>query len=106
MANEVLCIITDILPITLVEDHSCIGAFFDKVLEVLTAEGRVSTEESVGDYTKRPHIYSFAVAFLQHNFGCCVAKGASHGCENFVFRVKHFGNSKISQDKIRVRCRS
>lgn len=51
MANEILCVVTDILPIPLVEDDSSIIAFFDEVLEVLATERRVSTEKSIGDHT-------------------------------------------------------
>ena len=85
MANEILCVVTDILPIPLVEDDSGIVAFFDEVLEVLATEWRVSTEKSIGDHTQGPHIYWFAMALLEHDLGCCIAKRTSHGCEDFVF---------------------
>lgn len=85
MANEILCIITDILPIPLVEYDSSAGAFFNKVLEVFATERRVSAEKGVGDHTKGPHIHWFAMAFLEHDLGRCIAKRTGHGCENFVF---------------------
>ena len=85
MANEVLCILADILPIPLVEDDSGVGAFFDKVLEIFATERRVSTEESIGDNAKGPHIHWLAVAFLEHDLRSCIAKGTGHSCENFVF---------------------
>jgi hypothetical protein len=106
MTNEILCIITDILPIPLVEDDSSVGAFFDEVLEVLATERRVSTEKSIGNHTKGPHVDWFAVAFLKHDLGCSITKGTGHCCENFVFRVKHFGDSKIGENEVGVRGRS
>jgi hypothetical protein len=85
MTNEVLCVLTDILPIPLVENDSCVGALFNEVLEVLATEWGVSAEKSVGNHAKRPHINRFAVTFLEHDFWCCITKRASHGCENFIF---------------------
>jgi hypothetical protein len=105
MADEILCIITDILPIPFVEDDSSIGALFDEVLEILATERRVSTEKGICYNTEGPHIHWLAVAFLEHYLGRCIAKRPGHGCENFVFRVEHFGNAKISENEIRMRIR-
>jgi hypothetical protein len=102
MADEILRIITNILPRPLVEDNSSIGAFFNEVLEVLATERRISTEKSIRDHAEGPHIHRFSVTFLEHDFRCCIAKRTGHGGENFVFRVEHFGNSKISENEIRV----
>lgn len=43
MTNEVLGIVTNILPVSLVEDDSGIAALVDEILEVLAAERGVAT---------------------------------------------------------------
>ena len=85
MSNEVLRVITDVLPVSLMENDSGIAAFINKILQVLTSERRISAEKSVGDNAKRPHIYWLSVTLLQHDFWGCVSERPSHGCEDFVF---------------------
>jgi hypothetical protein len=100
MSNEILGIVTDILPIPLVENDPSVTALLDEILKVLTAERRVSAKKCVGDDTHRPHIYGLSMTFLQHNLGSGITKGSSHCREHFVFRIQHFCNSKIGKDKV------
>ena len=74
MLNKVLRIVTDILPVSLMENDSGVAAFIDEILQVVASERRVSAEESVSDDTEGPHIYWLSVTFLQHDFWCGVAK--------------------------------
>lgn len=103
MTNKVLCIITDILPVPLMENDSRITALIDQILQILTSERRITAEKRVGDDAKRPHINGLSVTLLQHHFWGCVAEGASHCSENFVFGVKHLCDTEISKHEIRVR---
>jgi hypothetical protein len=64
LQNEVLGIVADILPVPLVEHNLGAAALIDEVLEILGAEGRVATEQGVGNDTERPHIDGLAVALL------------------------------------------
>ena len=74
MSNEVLRIITDILPVSLMENDSGIATFINEILQVLASERRISAEKSVGDNAERPHIYWLSVALLQHDFWGCVSE--------------------------------
>lgn len=74
MSNEIFCIITDILPILLMENDPGIAAFVDEILEVFAAERGVTAEEGVSDDTERPHIYWLSMTLLEHDFGSGVAK--------------------------------
>jgi len=74
VTDEVLGIITDVLPVPLVEDYSGVAALVDKVLEILATERRVTAEQGICDHTERPHIYWLSVTLLHHYFWCSVAK--------------------------------
>jgi hypothetical protein len=103
MPNEVFRVITNILPISLVENDSGIAALIDKVLEVLASERGVAAKESVCDYAERPHINRLSVALLQHDFWGGITKRPSHCCEDFVFRVQHLCDAEISKYEVGLR---
>lgn len=102
MTNEVLCIVTDILPVSLMENDFGVGALLDQILKVLATERRVTAQKGVGDYAQGPHVYWLSVTLLQHNFRGGISKGASHGGEYFIAGVEHLGDTKISKDKVGV----
>jgi hypothetical protein len=85
-----------------VEDDSAVLGLFNQVGQVLAAERRVTTEKSVGDDTEGPHVDRLAMSLLEHDLGCCVAKGAGHGFENAVGAVEMLGDSKIGEYESRV----
>lgn len=100
--DEVLGLLTDILPVAFVEDNSAVLGLFDQVCQVFAAERRVTAEKGVGNDTKRPHIDRLAMSLLEHDFGCCVTKGTSHGLENAVRAVEMFGDAKVCEYQSRV----
>lgn len=85
--DKVLCISTDILPVSLVEHNAAPCALIKKILQVLASEGRVATEQGVGNDAHRPHVYGLSVAFLGHHFGGRITKRSSHSLECFVLAV-------------------
>lgn len=68
MSNEVLRIVTHVLPVAFVEYDFSVTALVDQILQVLATERRVSAKQRIGDDAKRPHIDRLRVAFLQHDF--------------------------------------
>lgn len=102
MQDEVFCIVADVLPVSLVEDNRVLSALPDKVLEVLTAERRVTTEQSVSDNTHGPHIHRLSMTFLAHHLGGSITERASHGLERLALSVEHLGNTEVGQDKVRI----
>ena len=74
ITNKVLRIITNILPVSLMENDSGIAAFIDEILEILASERRISAEESVGNDSKGPHVYWLSMTLLQHDLWGCVSK--------------------------------
>lgn len=72
--DEVLGVVTDFGPVPWVENDLFVTALLDEIAHGFAAEGRVTTEKSVGDDTERPHVYRFAVTFLFHNLWRSVAK--------------------------------
>lgn len=102
MANEVLRIITDVLPVSLMEDNCCIAALFNQVLKALASEGRITAKQSVGNDAEGPHIDRLSVTFLQHHFWSCVAEGSCHCGEDFVLGVQHFCNTEIGENEVGV----
>ena len=81
------------------EDNTATSAFFDEISYVLAPEGRVAAKKCVGDDAKGPHVDRLAMALFEHNLGCCITERASHGRQHTIRRVKHFGNTKICEDK-------
>jgi hypothetical protein len=84
-----------------VEDDLFVAALFDQFAHVLTAEWRVSAQQSVGDDAEGPQVDWFAMSLLLHDFWGCVAKGASH-CGEYFVGVEHFGDAEIGEDQFRV----
>ena len=102
LADKVLGVLADFLPVPFVEDDSAVAALLDEVRETLAAERRVSTQKRVGDDSKRPHVNSLSMALLQHHLGRGVSERASHGVQHGVLRVKHLSNSEVGQHERRV----
>ena len=84
------------------EDDTTILAFLDQICEVFRPEWRVTAKQCVGDDSHGPHVNRLAMSLLQHNFRCRVTKGASHSSQHLVLRVKHLGDTKVSQYERRV----
>ena len=82
------------------EDDLCARALLDQILEVLTAEWRVSAEKRVGDNAEGPHVDWLAMALLEHDFWGGVAKGAGHGGEDLVLGVEHLGDTEVGEDEV------
>lgn len=74
LQDEVLGVVANVLPVPLVEHHVASGALVDQVLEVLGAERRVATKQSVGNDAQRPHVHGLAVALLKHHLGCRITE--------------------------------
>lgn len=104
--DKVLCISTDILPVSLVEHNAAPCALIKKILQVLASEGRVAAEQGVGNDAHRPHVHGLSVAFLGHHFGGCITKRSSHGLQCLVLAIQRLGNTKVSQYEIRIVVRS
>lgn len=100
-SNKVLGIVTDVLPVSLVENDSALRALGQQVLQVFTAEGRVAAQQRVGDDAHGPHVDGLAVALAVHNFRGGVAKRAGHGVERLFFAIEGLGDTKIGQNQIR-----
>ena len=97
-----LSIIANILPIPLMEDDLGTATLFDQILQVLTAEWRISAEEGVGDDSQGPHVDRLSVALLEHDFWGGVAEGTGHGGEDFIFGVKHLGDTEVGEHEVRL----
>jgi hypothetical protein len=80
-----------------VEDDSSVLGLFNQIGQVLAAERRVTAEKSVGDDAEGPHVDGLAMSLLEHDLGCGIAKGASHGFENAVGAVEMLGDSKVGE---------
>lgn len=100
--DEVLRILADLLPISLVEDNTAVLTLLDQVCQALTTEGGVSAEQSVGNDAHGPHVNRLAVSTLQHDLGGGITEGTSHGRELLVGRVEHLRNTEICEYERRI----
>jgi hypothetical protein len=72
--DEVLRIVTNILPVFRMEDDLLIAALLDELRHGFAAEWRIAAEKGVGDDTERPHIHRLAMALLLHDLWRSIAK--------------------------------
>jgi hypothetical protein len=86
-----------------VENDPTVLALLDQIGQVLRPEGRVTAQQCVGNDTHGPHVYGLPVSLFEHDLRGGVAKRACHGGEDFVFRIKHFGDAKVGEHEGRVR---
>jgi hypothetical protein len=100
--NEVLGVLGDALPVALVEDDTARPALLDQVGQVLGAEGRITTQEGVGNNAERPHVDSLAVALFKHDFGRSVTERACHASKLFRGAFQHLCDTEIRQDQLGV----
>lgn len=104
MVDEVLGIITDILPVPLVIHHAAGAALVDEILEVLGSERGIAAKQGIGDDAKRPQVDGLAVALLEHHLGRRIAEGPSHGREHLILGPERLRNAKVCQDQFRIGC--
>jgi hypothetical protein len=102
LQDEVLGIVTDVLPVAFMEDDRVISAFPDEILEILASERGVTAEQGVSNDTHRPHVYGLSMALLAHHFRGSITKRASHGFEGFSLSVEHLCNTEVGQHKVGI----
>ena len=84
------------------EDDLLARALLNEILQRLGAEGRVTTEERVGDDAQGPHVNGLSVPLLQHDLGRCVSERASHGGKGLAFAFKPLCNTEVGEYQVRV----
>lgn len=98
--DEILGVLTDILPVSVMEDNSAVGALVQQLPEVLTAERGVTAQQSIRDDAHGPHVYGLSVSLPVHDLGGCVPKRAGHCLKRLFLGVQCLGDTEIGEDEV------